>query len=319
MIDWLEPALRFVQYALLLGLFGWAAFRVIGLRAATWVPEGSGRTIAILAAALAPVVSTMLMLAAISAMMGQPLVALDASMIRTMTLGTDMGWAFMVRTALLIAAVAALLAARASWHLPIAAVCFGVALMTLGWSGHAAATEGALGSLHRISNGVHLLAAGLWLGAIGWFFHLSINAHREPGYVSAPPLLTIMHRFAPLGVALVTIVAATGLLNAQLIFGLENSAVTLTTTYGLLLAVKIGAVAAMLALGAHNARLSRRTVSANVAADPTEDAASAEDIEPIEAAALLALRRSLTMELSLALVVIGLVAVFGMLSPMMMT
>mgnify|MGYP002776996573 FL=1 len=319
MIDWLEPALRFVQYVLLLGLFGWSAFRVVGLRAATWVPEGSGRTTAILAAALAPVVSTMLMLAAISAMMGQPLAALDASMIQAMTLSTDMGWAFMVRTALLLAGLVAIFLARKVTGSTAAAFCFGAALMTLGWSGHAAATEGALGSLHRISNGVHLLAAGLWLGAIGWFLHLTIEAHREPGHVSAMPLLTIMHRFAPLGVALVATVAATGLLNAQLIFGLENSPVTLTTTYGLLLAVKIAAVAAMLAFGAHNARLSRQMVSANVAADPTEDAASAEDIEPIEAAALPALRRSLTMELSLALVVIGLVAVFGMLSPMLMT
>ncbi|WP_228241593.1 CopD family protein [Porphyrobacter sp. GA68] len=299
-------------------MFGWAAFRVIGLRAADWLPARSG-AIANIAAALAPVVSAGLMLLSIAAMMGQPLAALEWSTIEAMALGTGMGWAFSVRTAFLIAAVAALLAARASWRLPIAAACFGAALMTLGWSGHAAATEGALGSLHRISNGVHLLAAGLWLGAIGWFLHLSINAHREPGHISAPPLLTIMHRFAPLGVALVTIVAASGLLNAQLIFGLENSPVTLTTTYGLLLAVKIGAVAAMLAFGARNARLSRQMVSANVAADPTEDAASAEDIEPIEAAALPALRRSLTMELSLALVVIGLVAVFGMLSPMMMT
>ena len=319
MIDWLEPALRFVQYVLLLGLFGWAAFRILGLRAATWVPERSGRSTAILAAALAPVVSTMLMLAAISAMMGQPLAALDVSMIQAMTLSTDMGWAFMVRTALLLAGLVAILVARKVTGLAAAAFCFGAALMTLGWSGHAAGTEGALGSLHRISNGVHLLAAGLWLGAIGWFLHLTIEAHREPGHVSAMPLLTIMHRFAPLGVALVATVAATGLLNAQLIFGLENSPVTLTTTYGLLLAVKIAAVAAMLAFGAHNARLSRQMVSANVAADPTEDAASAEDIEPIEAAALPALRRSLTMELSLALVVIGLVAVFGMLSPMLMT
>lgn len=319
MNDSFEPALRFVQYALLLALFGWATFRVTGLRAATWVPEGSGRTIAIVAAALAPVVSTMLMLAAISAMMGQPLVALDVSMIQTMTLSTDMGWAFMVRTALLLAGLVAILFARKVTGLAAAAFCFGAALMTLSWSGHAAATEGALGSLHRISNGVHLLAAGLWLGAIGWFLHLTIEAHREPGHASALPLLAIMHRFAPLGVVLVTIVAATGLLNAQLIFGLENSPVTLTTTYGLLLAVKIAAVAAMLAFGAHNARLSGRMVFADVAAEPTEDAASTENVEPSEATALPALRGSLTMELLLAFVVVGLVAVFGMLSPMMMT
>ncbi len=120
---WLEPTLRFLQYSLLLGLFGWAAFRVIGLRAAGWLPAKSG-AIANIAATLAPAVSAGLMLLSIAAMMGQPLAALEWSMIEAMALGTGMGWAFLVRTAFLIAAVAALLAAHASWRLPIAAGCF---------------------------------------------------------------------------------------------------------------------------------------------------------------------------------------------------
>ena len=103
MEDWLQPSLRFLQYALLLGLFGWAAFRVIGLRAADWLPVEDGRRIAIVAAALAPVVSALLMLASIAAMMGQPMAMLDWSMIEAMTLSTDMGWAFMARTELLVA------------------------------------------------------------------------------------------------------------------------------------------------------------------------------------------------------------------------
>ena len=305
MEDCLQPALRFLQYALLLGLFGWAGFRVVGLRAAGWLPAQSGRTAAIVAAGVAPIVSVGLMLASIAAMMGQPLTTLDWSMIESITLSTDMGWAFMARTALLIAAVVAL-AVREDKRMSIAAICFATALMTLGWSGHAAATEGALGLVHRISNGVHLLAAGLWLGAIGWFVHLSIIAHRESGRLSALPLLTAIHRFAPLGVALVAIVSATGLINAQLIFGLENSAAAFTTSYGVLLAVKIGIVGGMLVLGAHNAWISRRSVLTNVGTEPGQEAA------------LSALRRGLATELALGVVVLGLVAVLGMLSPMVM-
>jgi copper resistance protein D len=302
--DWLQPALRFLHYALLLGLFGWAGFRVIGLRTACWVPANDGRTTAIVAAVLAPVVSTLLTLASIAAMMGQPLAALDASMVKAMTLGTDIGWAFMMRLALLVTGLVALVAGRNRTALSIAALCYAGALMTLGWSGHAAATEGALGLVHRIGNSVHLLAAGLWLGAIGWFLRLVLNAHREPGHASALPLLTVMHRFARLGAALVAIVAATGLLNAQLIFGLENSAATLNTSYGLLLTVKIAVVVGMLGLGAHNALSSRRTFATNLGTAPSE------------VATLSALRRSLVAELTLAFVAIGLVAVLGMLSPM---
>ncbi len=306
MADWFQPALRFVHYALLLGLFGWAGFRVVGLSAANWVSERSGRTTAIVAATLAPVVATVLMLASIAAMMGQPIAALDWPMIEAMTLSTDMGWAFMARTVLLIAGFVAVFVGRGSAGLSIAALCFAAALLTLSWSGHAAATDGALGLVHRLCNGIHLLAAGLWLGAIGWFLHLSIIAHREPGRVAALPLLAVMHRFAPLGVALVATVSATGLLNAQLIFGLENSAATLTTSYGLLLAAKIALFGGMLAFGAHNAWVSRRSVGTNMGAEQSQ------------AETLASLRHSLAFELALGTVVIGLVTILGMLSPMMM-
>ncbi len=305
MEDWLQPLLRFLQYALLLGLFGWAGFPTVWLRSANWVPARSGRKAAIVAAGLAPFASTGLMLASIAAMMGQPLAALDWPMIEAMTLSTDMGWAFLARTGLLFAGLVSLIIGRSA-GLPIAAICFAAALMTLAWSGHAAATEGILGWVHRLANGVHLLAASLWLGAIGWFAHLSIIAHRDPERVPVAPSLAAMHGFAPLGVVLVAAVSITGFINAQLIFGLENSAATLTTSYGILLFVKIVTVGAMLAFGAHNARASRRCVLI--------DASAGRDYS----AALSALRRSLAFEMILGIVVVGLVAILGMLSPMMM-
>ncbi len=304
MDEWLQPALRFFQYLLLLGLFGWTAFRVVGLRAASWVPVRSGRTAAVIAAGLAPFVSTGLMLASLAAMMGRTIGALDWPIIEAMTLSTDMGWAFLIRTAFLIAGAMALLSGGDHPRLSIAAICFAVALMTLGWSGHAAATEGALGWVHRLGNGVHLLAAGLWLGAIGWFGHLTIIAHRKPDGVPVVPLLAAMHAFAPFGVALVATVSVTGLINAQLIFGLENGAATFATSYGKLLAAKIVIVGAMLALGAHNAWVSRRS------------AASGKSLELDRGAALSTLRRSLAFESSLGIIVLGLVALLGTLSPM---
>lgn len=253
-------------------------------------------------AGLAPIVSSALMLASIAAMMGQPLATLDWPMIEAMILSTDMGWAFLTRTALLVAGFLALAVSRRDAGLSVAAVCFAAALMTLGWSGHAAATEGAIGLFHRINNGVHLLAAGLWIGAIGWFLHLCVLAHREPERLPVAPLLAVIHGFAPFGVALVAIVSATGFINGQLIFGLENGAATLTTSYGMLLAVKIAIVGGMLGFGAHNAWIGRRSATT----------------ELNHGAALVTLRRSLAFEMILGIVVIGLVAILGMLSPMMM-
>ena len=300
-----EQVLRFAHYALLLGLFGWTAFPLVGLRGQSWVPHDRGGHTLIIAAFAAPVVSLALMLASIAAMMGVPFTVLDWPMAEAMIVGTDIGKAFLVRATLLVTGLCALLVRdRTAVGFPIATACFAGALMTLGWSGHAAATEGGFGLFHRLNNGVHLLAAGSWIGAIGWFLHLTVAAHRLSGNVPPPLLLAAMHRFAPLGVGLVAVVAFTGLINSQLIFGLENSISVLPTPYGFLLAAKVILVGCMLAFGAHNAQVSRRHALA-------EDDAIADT-----AIKLSALRRSLAGEFALAVSVIVLVAVLGMMSPM---
>jgi len=299
--------LRVAQYALLLGLFGWSAFWLLGLRNFDWLGADSAPGFAVLAALVAPVVSAALMLISIAAMMGVPVVELDLPMIEAMILGTDMGFAFLVRAGLLVTGLAALLALRnRRAALVFAAGCYGSALVTLGWSGHAAVTEGGLGLLHRLNNGIHLISAGLWLGAIGWFLVLTFRCYKDPDKTQAHAVLKVMHAFAPMGVALVALVAVTGTINAQLIFGLANVAATLATPYGVLLAIKLALVAAMVALGAHHARASRsasRSVGPAVARP---------------AQTLVALRRTLLAELALGVWVTGLVAVFGMMSPVMM-
>lgn len=306
--DWLEPGLRFLHYALLLGLFGWTAFRLIGLRALDWQQQPENwMAVAISGAVLAPLVSIVLMLTSIAAMMGQPLAALEGPIIEAMVFGTDLGWAFLLRMALLGAALLALsLRNRLSLALPFAALCYAAALITLAWTGHAAATEGGWGLFHRINDGLHLLAAGLWVGAIGWFLHLVIRAHRRAESTQARTLLGVMHGFAPLGVTLVSVVAVTGLINSQLIFGITNSVAVLTTDYGILLAAKLVLVCGMLAFGAHNARIGRRE------ALPNDSQANDSPVS------LAALRRSLAGEFGLAVGVVGVVAVMGMMSPMVM-
>ncbi len=305
--DWLEPALRFLHYAALLGLFGWTAFRLIGLRGLDWSPRREISTALLGVAVAAPLLSVALMLASIATMMGVAIPALDWSMVEAMIVATSIGAAFLVRLALLIAGLCVLIACpRRSAALPIAALCYAAALMTLGWSGHAAATEGGLGLFHRLNNGVHLLAAGLWLGAIGCFLRLTVAAHRRPDDARAASLLLVMHRFAPLGIGLVLTVAITGLVNAQLIFGLENSGSVWRTDYGALLVVKAMAVGGMIAFGAHHARVGRRRAIRN------QNASSA------DRTILMGLRRSLAGELSIAAGVVGLVAMLGMLSPVPM-
>lgn len=302
-----EQVLRFAHYALLLGLLGWTAFRLVGLRGERWVPHDEGGHTLIIAALAAPLVSIALMLASIAAMMGVPITALDWPMAEAMIVGTDLGKAFLLRESLLTFGLCALfIRHRTSVGFPVAAACFAGALLTLSWSGHVAATEGGLGLFHRLNNGVHLLAASLWVGAICWFLLLTIKAHRQPALIPTDQLLRVMHGFAPLGVGLVAAVSMTGLINAQLIFGLENTIAVSDTPYGLLLVAKVTLVGGMLAFGAHNAQIGRRHFLVH----------ERDSVE--HSVALTLLRKSLAGELMLAAGVIGLVAVLGMLSPMTM-
>lgn len=307
MEGWLEPTLRFAHYALLLGLFGWTAFRLIGLRGIDPLSNDVGVGALVFAAIAAPLVSIALMLVSIAAMMGLPVAALDRAMFEAMISSTDMGTAFVVRMALLAAGLCSLLMRRRSKSaLHVAAVLFAAALMTLGWNGHAAATEGLVGLLHRFNNGVHLVAAGLWLGAVSWFLRLTVKVHIQQDQMAAKALLVTMHRFAPLGVSLVVTIAITGLVNSQMIFGLVNSGEVLKSEYGVLLLAKLVLVGGMLTFGARNAAVARRV-------------ALAQDGRKIDTyMALAALRRSLIGEFIMAGLVIAVVAIVGMMSPVPM-
>lgn len=300
MADILHPGLRFLHYVLVLGLFGSTAFRAFGMRRIVVAPEKGWRVLIVACAISAPIVSSYLMLASIAEMMGQPVAMLDWATVEAMLISTDMGWAFMVRIVMLVLAAAFLLLSP-NRRLSLATLFYALAILTLGWSGHAAATEGMNGLLHRLNNGVHLLAAGLWIGAIAWFLRLVVAAHRTPDQISPEPLLGAMHRFAPLGMTLVVLVTTTGLINAHLIFGLGNSGQVLATDYGRLLTAKVALIAFMLVFAARNASIGRHQARA--------------DKGPV-ATTLAALRVSLAAELLLATAVLLIVAFVGLASPM---
>ncbi|KAK0338878.1 hypothetical protein LTR94_036782, partial [Friedmanniomyces endolithicus] len=48
----------------------------------------------------------------------------------------------------------------------MAMIAAAAALATLAWNGHGAASEGSTGWLHLTADILHLLAAGLWVGAL---------------------------------------------------------------------------------------------------------------------------------------------------------
>lgn len=106
--DWLFPALRFAQYAVMLGLFGSLAFRMVGLQGLTpFLRPATGR-VTMLVALAAPCITVAVMLVGIARMMGQAVGDLDGATITAMVMTTDMGTAFLARTALAAAAAVVL-------------------------------------------------------------------------------------------------------------------------------------------------------------------------------------------------------------------
>lgn len=207
--------------------------------------------------------------------------ALDVADVIT---ATGAGMAAVVRLAVL---------ALAAWPLRtgrIAALLTAVAVVTLAWGGHAAAGEGGEGLLRLAADGVHLLAAGLWLGALAGF---AIEAWRGPD----PAAIQAMARFSSLGTVLVALLAATGLAGFFWNSGSQIQA-ALSSAWGRLLIVKLGLVGLMLVLAALNRW--RLVPALSAGADPR---------------AVARLRLSLTAEMSLGVLVLLLVSLLGVLPP----
>ena len=138
------------------------------------------------------------------------------------------------------------------------------AAFTLGLvhSGHAAATRGGLGTLHRAADGLHLIAAAAWLGGLLPLALLLAAARR--GTVPLAAAFDATTRFSTLGVISVGTLLATGIVNSWFLAGGVPALVG--TDYGRLLLLKVALFVAMVAVAAVNRlRLTPRLASAAAA------------------------------------------------------
>src|SRR3546814_7224485 len=92
------------------------------------------------------------------------------------------------------------------------------AVATLAWSGHAGASEGAAGIIHRVGDIVHMTAAAVWIGALAAFV-LLLHPRCPAGAAIAARSLD---QFSTIGPICVLPIAGTGLINGQMIIGAQN-------------------------------------------------------------------------------------------------
>lgn len=132
----------------------------------------------------------------------------------------------------------------------IAGVLAGFALAALAGMGHAGASQGFARALHLAADAVHLLAAGAWLGAllplIGVLGGVSDTVRRNAPHLA----VHATQRFSVLGVASMTVVVLSGIINAG--YTLMTPAALVTSQYGWLLLAKIGVFATIIGFAAIN-------------------------------------------------------------------
>lgn len=173
-----------------------------------------------------------------------------------------------------------------------------IALGSLAWGGHGAMDEGVRGFLHFTADILHLLAAGAWVGALASFLALAKQGSNEKHFAV---LAKTSVGFATVGTVIVATLVVTGVINFYLIAG-TNLGLLFLSTYGILLLLKLALFAGMLMMAALNRYRLAPRIEAAVLSGNTH-------------AACVALKRSLNIEFLLAVVILFLVAVFGLLSP----
>ena len=295
-------AVRWALYAVLMPLFGLPLFRVYALGVRTPQPYGALPP-ALAAGGLALSALGLMLLGA--TMFGMPVTGIGREQLAVLIDETALGAAWRARmTALALALVAGLWGRRRMGVRPALAVAApaAVALGSLAWNGHGAAGEGAAGWLRLGSDIVHLLAAGVWVGALAAFALMLFSPALERSRERVETAVRALARFAVAGTAAVVAIVLTGLVNGAMLVGVEHVADLRATLYGRLLIAKLALFAGMLALAAANRfRLTGRLAAALATGDTR--------------GAIGTLRLSIAVETGAALAVLALVAWLGTLEP----
>jgi putative copper resistance protein D len=161
---------------------------------------------------------------------------------------------------------------------------------SLSWSGHGAATPGALGDVHLNADALHLIAAGIWVGGLLPF---AVYMTRMRGSAA----MHAAHRFSAYATAAVLVLLATGVVNAWFI--LPDMHALTATPYGRLLLAKLALFLLMLAFAGVN----RFVLVPQLASEASAG----------RSATRLAVHSGC--EIALGLVILGIVGVLGILDP----
>jgi putative copper resistance protein D len=258
------------------------------------------RPVLLIAGVLVPISAACALIAQTGVMAGDPRAGFDPATLKDVLSGEAFGAAIIGRTGAGLLALLALLVlppGRRLWF--VTAGLGAVALAALAWGGHGAADAGAPGLIHTIADVVHLLAAGLWPGALVALLVLLLRRPIEGS--SSQSLCRALKGFSGVGSAVVAAILASGLVNSWFLVGPSHLADAWRTPWGDVLLVKLALFAAMLAFAGLNRFRLTPSLARSLSGDP--------------APSLRALRTSIALESLLGLAVLAAAATLGVLPP----
>lgn len=275
-------AARMATYCAMLLAAGIPLYLVLASRSSG--SESGALRMAAVAALAGIATSAWWALESVAAMAAIPVRQLDKGLVLAVLDATPLGNVLTIRSAALLVATLVL------WrrHTLIGVVAASIGLATTAWTGHAGATEAKLGTLHRVSDILHLLAAATWIGALALFLLAAVADGDRERFVRH------LSGFAATGSVIVLLLILTGLANTMFIAGWP---IDWGSGWFLWLAAKLALFFVMLGLAAVN----RWRLTPALAADP---ARSPE-----------AIRLSLALEIGAAFVIVAIVAWLGTLTP----
>jgi copper transport protein len=194
---------------------------------------------------------------------------------------------------------AAAVARRPLWPLLVGIPVAAALLLTIGLAGHAGTLPPV--ALNLGADLVHLLGVAVWLGGLLGLVILAFPATRRMEETERVSLMApVVSRFSDMAMVAVAVIVASGVLRGYLeIRSIED----LTgTSYGLTLLVKLAAFLPLLGLGAINNRWTKPRI---------ERAAAAGAPSP----QLSTLKRLVTVEIALGVVILGITAALVALAP----
>jgi putative copper resistance protein D len=183
---------------------------------------------------------------------GEPRDAVRASALWSVIADTRFGKVLALRLLLLVVS-ALTLWTHSSGRGRHLAQCLLAALIvaSFAWSGHGVLTVGAVGPWHLISDVLHLLTAGVWIGALV-ALSLELLSPARASVANMRRTATALQRFSAVAPAVVALLTLTGLVNSWYLIGPQHLAALWNSSYGRSLLIKLALFLLMLLLAATN-------------------------------------------------------------------